>query len=73
MIPHLLEINRSAAQQVTKCQLDVAIAGASVEETGFVELAFSNSAHEFAHADFAKLELGFGDELALALHHVGIA
>jgi len=70
---HLIEVHGCASQQVAEGQLDVAVAGAGVEETTAVQLALGNHAHELTHADFAELELGFSHELTLALHHVGVA
>ena len=70
---HFIEIHRSATQQMAEGQLDVAVAGAGVEETLAVQIALGDAAHQFAHADLAQLELGFGHELTLAFHHVGVA
>ena len=70
---HLVEVDGGASQQMAEGQLDVAVAGAGVEEAIAVQLALGDAAHQLSHADFPQLELGLSHELTLALHHIGIA
>ena len=73
MGPHLFKICRCTAQQVPEGQFDIAVARAGLEESSPIEIALGNGANELTYAELTQLQLGLWNQLALALHHIGVA
>jgi len=73
MMTHLLEVYGCPSQKMTKCEFDVSVPRARIEEPTAIQFAFGDLSNEFSDADFAKFKLRLGDDLSLALHDIGIS